>query len=90
MKPIFKCDYCNFLGTEEEVREHEKTCERGKNIKNKNCLGCKNREIKNIRQIICKAGNDIPENQIYTNCNLFEEDILPCKLQQNIFGGFGF
>lgn len=26
MKPVFKCDYCNFVGTQEEVEKHEPTC----------------------------------------------------------------
>ena len=26
MKPVFKCDYCNFMGTKEVVEEHEKIC----------------------------------------------------------------
>ena len=26
MKPVFKCDYCQFMGTEEEVSEHEPKC----------------------------------------------------------------
>lgn len=23
MKEVFKCDYCNYIGTKEEVEEHE-------------------------------------------------------------------
>lgn len=26
MKPVFKCEYCNFMGTREVVEEHEKVC----------------------------------------------------------------
>ena len=26
MKPVFKCEYCNFIGTEEEVIKHEDDC----------------------------------------------------------------
>lgn len=26
MKPVFKCEYCNFIGTKEAVEEHEKVC----------------------------------------------------------------
>lgn len=26
MKPVFKCEYCNFIGTKETVEEHEKIC----------------------------------------------------------------
>ena len=26
MKPVFKCEYCQFMGTEEEVSEHELNC----------------------------------------------------------------
>ena len=31
MKPVYKCDYCSFMGTAEEVEKHEPQCmENGK------------------------------------------------------------
>ena len=26
MKPVYKCDWCKTMGSEEEILEHEKTC----------------------------------------------------------------
>ena len=26
MQPVFKCEYCRFMGTEEEVKKHEAEC----------------------------------------------------------------
>lgn len=39
MKEVFKCDYCNYMGTAEEVAEHEKTCLY--NLKTECCYTCK-------------------------------------------------
>lgn len=39
MKEVFKCDYCNYIGTAEEVAEHEKTCLC--NLKTECCYNCK-------------------------------------------------
>ena len=39
MKEVFKCDYCNYIGTAEEVAEHEKTCLC--NLKTECCYTCK-------------------------------------------------
>lgn len=39
MKPAFKCEYCNFIGTKEEVEEHEKVCIDNPDVKC--CQNCK-------------------------------------------------
>lgn len=39
MKPVFKCDYCNFMGTKEVVEEHEKVCIDNPEVKC--CQNCK-------------------------------------------------
>lgn len=39
MKPVFKCEYCNFIGTEEAVEEHEKVCINNPNVKC--CQNCR-------------------------------------------------
>ena len=39
MKPVFKCEYCNFIGTEEAVEEHEKVCINNPDVKCcQNCI----------------------------------------------------
>ena len=37
MKQVFKCDYCNFMGIQDVVAEHEKTC-----TSNPKCICCSN------------------------------------------------
>lgn len=39
MKPVFKCDYCCFIGTKEAVEEHEKVCIDNPAVKC--CCNCK-------------------------------------------------
>lgn len=39
MKPVFKCEYCNFIGTKEVVEEHEKVCINNPAVKC--CQNCK-------------------------------------------------
>ncbi len=38
MKEVFKCDYCNYIGTAEEVAEHEKVCLNNPDVKC--CYNC--------------------------------------------------
>lgn len=38
MKEVFKCDYCNYIGTKEEVMEHEKVCLNNPDVKC--CYNC--------------------------------------------------
>ena len=38
MKEVFKCDYCNYIGTAEEVTEHEKVCLNNPEVKC--CYNC--------------------------------------------------
>ena len=33
MKKVFKCDYCNYIGTAEEVAKHEKVCLNNPDVK---------------------------------------------------------
>ena len=39
MKIIYKCDYCNTIGTEDEIQAHEASCLH--NPDNRCCLSCK-------------------------------------------------
>lgn len=39
MKPVFKCEYCNFIGTEKEIEEHEKVCINNPDVKC--CQNCR-------------------------------------------------
>lgn len=39
MKEVFKCDYCNYIGTKEAVEEHEKVCIGNPDVKC--CYNCR-------------------------------------------------
>ena len=45
MKQVFKCDYCNFMGIQDVVAEHEKTC-----TSNPKCICCSN--FANIKEVL--------------------------------------
>lgn len=74
MKPVYKCEYCSYMGTEEDVKEHEPVC--SNNYDAKNCHTCKHRKIAGMKDIIiqyeCMKGRDIPAGHIYTSCNSYE------------------
>lgn len=72
MKPVFKCDYCKFMGTEEEVKEHEPICVY--NYDKHSCHTCEYKEIgfKNGKTVYkCKADVDIPEGKLYEFCKSY-------------------
>ena len=88
MKPVFKCEYCTFMGTEEEVKTHEDTC--ANNYDKKSCFTCQHREYLSLKQIKCNAGKEIPENMIFENCEKYkrkEESNLNTSLG-GLFGSF--
>jgi hypothetical protein len=93
MKPVFKCDYCKFMGTEEEVREHEPICT--DNYDRKSCYTCVHKQYKPREKqwcYECKAGKEIPEGQQFVNCDMYEWDEVdhthsnPTAFN-NLFGG---
>lgn len=47
MKPVFKCKYCTFMGTEEQVRAHEDTCTN--NYDKKSCFTCKHKAYASVK-----------------------------------------
>lgn len=92
MKPVYKCDYCSFIGTEDEVREHEPQCY--ENYDMKSCWSCKNRGKMTMEDKLikyeCEAGKDVPAGNIFQYCDLYER-----KEKSTIYGGwfnspFGF
>ena len=88
MKPVFKCEYCRFMGTEEEVKAHEDTCTN--NYDKKSCLTCQHREYLSPKQVKCNTGKEVPENMIFENCEKYERKEGP-KLNtslNDLFGSF--
>ena len=75
MKLVYKCDYCSFMGTKEEVKEHEPNCY--ENYDMRNCYTCKNRGKIMMKEskikYECKKGKNIPEGCIVNHCDLYEQ-----------------
>ena len=88
MKPVFKCDYCKFMGTKEEVEKHEPECI--DNYDKRSCLTCKYRKCNNATSYECTNGKEIPEGKIFQFCESYErkEKTEFNKFFDNVFGGF--
>ena len=61
MKPVFKCDYCDFVDTEDKVREHEPKCMH--NYDRHSCYTCKYRD-----GFKCTNGIEISTDVFYEFC----------------------
>ena len=58
MKSVFKCEYCNFMGTKETVEEHEKVC-----ISNPDVKCCQNCRYARENPYTISIGYDTPALQ---------------------------
>lgn len=89
MKPLYKCDFCDMTGTEENVYIHEATCIN--NPKRKSCQYCTNKKTKFINgsgiTYLCDF-KDIPEEQQYINCDKFALKKMNVFPIDDIFGSF--
>lgn len=72
MKPVFKCEYCKFMGTEEDVKNHEAECV--DNYDKRSCTTCKHRKTYCNPTWRCECENrvDISEGKIIENCDSYE------------------
>lgn len=94
MKPVFKCDYCAKMGTEEEIREHEPNC--SENYDRRSCYTCVHKRIKCDKDknwyFDCEAEKEIPRGSIIEFCPKYEfkkkSDSPLENLFGDIFGGF--
>lgn len=90
MKPVFKCDYCSKIGTEEEIREHEPKCKN--NYDMKSCDTCIHKTItyKNSQVCYeCKVGYEIPAGCLIKFCDKYERNENANNTLNDLFGGFG-
>ena len=87
MKPVYKCDYCGHMGTEDEVREHEEKCYW--NYDRKSCRTCKHRDQKSFIQYKCLLGVEIAEGCLMEFCSKYEWNgkDLAKSTASDIFGG---
>lgn len=70
MKPIYRCEYCDVTGTEEEVQKHEEECI--KNYNKKSCYTCKHCNTDGLKKVECKKGKEIPEGKYFERCPMHE------------------
>ena len=70
MKPVFRCEYCNFIEVEEKVKEHELTCM--DNYTKRSCYTCAHKTFKSIKQFGCACGKEIPEGCVFEYCDKYE------------------
>ena len=84
MKPVFKCDYCKFMGTEDEVKEHEPTCI--DNYDRKSCYTCIHKKLKTITQYECDCGKEIPEGHVFEFCDKYDRKEKSNSDLSDIFG----
>lgn len=91
MKPVFKCDYCSKMGTEEEIREHEPVCT--DNYDRKSCYTCIHKRIKSKDGkwfYECEADCEIPEGKIFEFCHSYGRKERPETLENLFDNFFGF
>lgn len=99
MKPVFKCDYCTKMGTEEEIREHEPNC--SDNYDRRSCYTCEHKKLicsHNVKEDKalwiheCKLGKEIPKGCIIEFCPEYEQkkksDSPLGDLFGDLFGGY--
>jgi hypothetical protein len=84
MKPVFKCDYCAFMGTAEEVQDHESKC--CDNYDRRSCYTCKHKGYKTMKQWECDIGKEIPEGKIFEFCDGYERGEKDGEIFSDIFG----
>lgn len=87
MKPVFKCDYCSEMGTEEEIREHEPKCT--ENYDRKSCYTCAHKKVRFKDHKVyyeCGAGIEIPMEKIFEFCPSYEREEQSCNPLTDLFG----
>lgn len=87
MKPVYRCEYCDHIGTEDEVREHEINCLW--NYDRKSCRTCKHKDPKSLMHYKCLLGTEIKEGCLIEFCGKYEWDEKDLKNSSigDIFGG---
>lgn len=87
MKPIYRCEYCDFTGVEEEVLKHEENCHKNYNLKS--CLTCKHCKTDGFKIVECKQGREILEGKMYIGCSKHEVgEVEVVGIMKTLFGDF--
>ena len=92
MKPVYKCDYCNFIGTEDAVREHEARCYDNYDLRG--CTTCTYKKTCPSEKPLawhfeCDCGLEIPEGKMLVGCEKYErkEKTVYNDFLDGLFGG---
>lgn len=79
MKKIYRCEFCDFIGTKKEVLKHENNCI----YKIRSCDKCSNARVvydikTDIAYYICSKGKSIKkEDGFNTYCDMFVKRNIP-------------
>lgn len=84
MRQIFKCEYCAFLGTEEEVIAHEKVCT--SNYNRKSCYTCMHQKYKTGVGFSCAKDIQILDGKINEFCECYEREKASDTSLASLFG----
>lgn len=71
MRQVFGCEYCDHMGTEEDVLKHEQECLW--NRTRRTCATCKKCD-RGFLKYKCNDGNEIPDGGMFINCDKYEWD----------------
>ena len=71
MKQVYRCEYCDHMGTEEDVLKHEQECLWNRD--KRTCTTCKKCD-RGFLKYKCNDGNEIPDGQMFVNCDKYEWD----------------
>lgn len=71
MKQVYRCEYCDHMGTEEDIIKHEQDCLW--NSDKRTCATCKKCD-RGFLKYKCNDGNEIPDGQMFVNCDKYEWD----------------
>lgn len=71
MKQVFKCDYCEFMGTEQEVEKHEVECVN--NYSRRSCYTCRHRGYQGLC-FTCSNGVELPAGKLCEFCKQYDQE----------------
>ena len=88
MKQLFRCEYCDETGTEEEIRKHEDVCLW--NYNKRTCYTCKH-ACTSVTKVSCENGVELEAGKYMEGCRKWEHDEKDHTKKLsfgNVFGGF--
>lgn len=71
MKPVFKCDFCDFMGVESDVKKHEIECTN--NYTRRSCLTCRHRGYSSLN-FTCYRDVELPAGKMREFCPKYEQE----------------